>query len=494
MQNHSALFEQVTRRGFRSIPLRKWLINIALIVFSSYSTCSFCDQDLPDLGNAASPILSPMEEFALGRTVLNELETVLKISNDPIITDYLTSLGYRIIATFPNTYAQFQFFMVLDSRINAFALPGGFIGVNSGLILTTNTESELAGVLAHEVGHVKQRHIARMYDHMGRIQLSTIAGLIASVILTTINSEAGTGAMAATLAGSQQAMINFTREHEREADFIGIQALAKAGFDPMGMASFFHRMYQETRFYGSWVPEYLVTHPLSSERLMAAQTRAEEYPYKQIPDSPHFHYVKARLVVLTAKTPQEATNYFKKALKTGTYRNKLSVLYGMSLALLEEGKPQEAQPILDQLMQLAPQEPLFLLLSAQSKMQANQSDEAITLLQRALKTYPGNYIIALTLANWLIDFNHPNEAILLIKKQLLSHPKKILLLTALSAAYSKANLNAQAHITQAQAFRLQGDYHAALTQLRLARKFDNLTDRERKQIDAQISEIQPKSG
>lgn len=461
-----------------------YLVNLPMSVHA--------DSSLPDLGNAASPILSPVDELELGRSVLGELQAALQISNDSVINDYLESVGFRIIATFSQSSSKFNFFTVIDPRINAFALPGGFIGVNSGLILSSESESELAGVLAHEVAHVKQRHIARMYEHMGRVKISTIAGLLASIVLATQNPEAGTGAMAATLAGGQQAMINFTREHEREADFIGIQALAKAGFDPMGMPSFFQRMYQDTRFYGRWIPEYLLTHPLSSERLMAAKSRAQDYPYKQVADSLQFHLIKARIHVATAKTSQEATHYFKQALENGTYRNRLGTLYGLALAYLQEGKPELAKPSIDELLKLAPNEPLFLLVNAQLAMNQQQPDMAIQLLKKALHTHPNHFALSTNLCNWLIMQKENTEAIRIIKKQMHYNPDKIELYALLTNAYVQANQPVQAHIAQAQALKLQGDYRSAIRQLTLAKKLSDISDREKRQIDAQISEIQPK--
>lgn len=468
------------------------ILSSACYLASSQSLAQ-ADSSLPDLGNAASPILSPLDELELGRSVLGQLQASLKISNDNIINDYLESVGFRIVATFSHASNKFNFFTVIDPRINAFALPGGFIGVNSGLILNSESESELAGVLAHEVAHVKQRHIARMYEHMGRVKISTIAGLLASIVLATQNTQAGTGAMAATLAGGQQAMINFTREHEREADFIGIQALAKAGFDPMGMPSFFQRMYQDTRFYGRWIPEYLLTHPLSSERLMASKSRAQDYPYKQIADSLQFHLIKARLHVATAKTPQEATQYFKQALENGTYRNRLGTLYGLALAYLQEGKPNLAKPAIDELLSLAPNEPLFLLVNAQLAMNQQQPNTAIQLLKKALQTHPNHYALTTNLCSWLILQKEDNEAIRTIKKQMHYTPDKIELYHLLTNAYVQANQTVQAHIAQAQALKLQGDYRSAIRQLTMAKKLNNITDREARQIDAQISEIQPKA-
>lgn len=481
-------------------PLRKVLSNpifymmcILAIMISKASMPAQAKNNLPDLGHAVAPALTQAEELELGRSVLNELQNTLRISNDSIVHDYLNATGYRIVATFSQPQANFQFFTVVDPHINAFALPGGFIGVNTGLILASESESELAGVLAHEVAHVTQRHIARMFEHMGKVKISTIAGLIASIVLATQNAEAGSGAMAATLAGGQQAMINFTREHEREADAIGIQALAQAGFDPMGMPSFFHRMYQDTRFYGRWIPEYLLTHPLSSERLMNAKSRAQEFPYKQIPDSLQFHLVKARLRVATAKTPQEATSYFKKTLENKNYRNRQGVLYGLALSYLQEAKSAHAKEPLDELLAQSPHEPLFMMLKAQYMMQENSPQAAINTLRKALQIHPRNYVLTTKLAEWMIEQEQTSDAINLIRKQIHIMPNRSELYVLLTYAYTKANRPVQAHIAQAQAHRLQGDLRSALRQLNMAKNLNAISDRERRQVEAQISELEQKS-
>lgn len=220
----------------------KGLFNFKLICFIvPILLCLFPVQagELPELGNSSGAILTPAQEFELGYSVIKELKAHQKLNDDVVVNEYLQGIGYRLVATQGISTAPYHFFLVNDRSVNAFALPGGFVGINTGLILSTETESELASVLAHEVAHVQQRHIARMYEHMGRVRLSTIAGMIAAMILATQSPELAQGAIAAALGGGQQAMINFTREHEKEADSIGMQNLAKAGFDPMGMPGFF---------------------------------------------------------------------------------------------------------------------------------------------------------------------------------------------------------------------------------------------------------------
>lgn len=470
--------------------LKKKCFLSALLIFISFS--AFPHDDLPDLGNSASATLTPAQEYELGSSVVKELQAASAISQDPIVNEYLQSVGYRLLATQGGELPKYQFFAVRDKTINAFALPGGFIGVNTGLILATDSESELAGVMAHEIGHIQQKHIARMYQHMSRMRLSTIAGVIAALIIATQDPSAAQGAVAATMAHAQQAMINFTREHEKEADFVGIQTLAKAGFDPMGMPAFFHRMYQDTRYYTNQIPEYLMTHPLTENRMIAAQARAKSYPYRQIPDSLQYNLVHARIRTYSFGSAHEACRYYEKILDKQNYHSRTGTLYGYVLALLENHKPQLAKSYLNELLTKYPNQPLFQLAHAEMLMQIGEKEYALTELETTFKNHPNDYSILLTYSKWLIQDKRSEQAIRLLKAH--AHPKTQYpeLWNMLSAAYAQNRQAVQSHLAQAQFLKLKGDLTGAETQLRLARRSTHLTPVEQRQIEAQQKELKPK--
>lgn len=447
--------------------------------------------ELPDLGNTASAVLSPAQEYELGRNAIKEIQTQIAFSQDDIVNSYLQNMGYRLIAVQGLGQNPYEFFVIKDKTLNAFALPGGFICVNSGLILATGSESELAGVLAHEIAHVQQRHIARMYEHMGRIQLSTIAGILASLVLATQSGEAAQGALMATLAGSQQSMINYTREHEKEADAVGINSLAKAGYDPMGMPAFFHRMSQATRFYGNHVPEYLLTHPLTESRMVTAQSRAKTFPYRQVPDSLQYHFVQARVQLDQFVIPKEAANYFSTKLATGQYRHRAGTLYGYSLALLAQDKPAEAKPYLDELIVEHADQPLIQMAYAQMELGLKQTDQGLKRLANTLANHPGHFAIALSFSDELIKLGATDDAIKLLKKQLTVKPLRPKIWDHLARAYAKRQEPTQAHLAQAQYCRYTGDLMGAIAQLRLAKK-SGPSNQELAQINAQMKAIQDK--
>ncbi len=472
--------------------IQKFFLFLCLFLTLSLAPSRLLSGDLPDLGNSASAILTPAQEVELGTSIMKELRQAQIISKDVYVNQYIQGLGYRLLATQGQAQSAYHFFVVEDSTINAFALPGGFVGVNSGLILASETESELAGVLAHEVAHVQQKHMARMYEHMGRMRLSTIAGMVAAAMLATQNAQAASGAMAATMAGSQQAMINYTREHEKEADYIGIVALRKAGFDPNGMPAFFHRMSQETRFYGNHLPEYLLTHPLTENRLMEAQSRASSFPYKQVPDSLQYHLVQARLLADTFSTPQEASEHFAKKLAKGNYRNRTGTLYGYAISLIEAGKALEAKPYLDELIQQSPNQPLFQLAYAQMEMSQQQTAEALSRLANTLQNHPHNYALTYTYCESLIKYGQANKAIGILRSQVARKNPSSAFWLLLSNAYAQTKNQLQAHLAQAQYLKAQGDLQGAAIQLRMAKKVASLSAQEKRQVESELKDIQTK--
>ena len=209
---------------------------------------------------------------------MREIRADRSYYDEPEATDYLNQLGQRLAARSLEARQDFEFFLIQDRQINAFALPGGFIGVNTGLLLAAQSESEVAGVMAHEISHVTQRHIARMLAQQKQALVTTLASLAAAILLSRVSSDAAQAAIAFGQAGAIQAQLNFTRDHEREADRVGLQLLEQAGFDPRGMATFFERLQRATRVYETAAPSYLRTHPLTYERIADIQNRIQDLP------------------------------------------------------------------------------------------------------------------------------------------------------------------------------------------------------------------------
>ena len=222
-------------------------------------------QTLPDLGGGET-VLSPQLERKVGENIMREIRfRDPSYLDDPEIADYLATLGSRL----SGSRQDFEFFAIRDTTVNAFALPGGFVGVHTGLITTAETESELASVLAHEVSHVTQRHIARMLSQQQQMQMPMMVALAAAILLGRSRPDLAIGAAAGAQAAGVQASLSYSRDFEREADRIGLQRLDDAGFDAHAMASFFEKMQRSTRVSeDSTLPGYFRTHPVTKRKLL----------------------------------------------------------------------------------------------------------------------------------------------------------------------------------------------------------------------------------
>ena len=274
--------------------LRHSIAASSLVAFALVSSTT--GQTLPDLGDASGAVISPAQERKLGEAAMRQVHASGAYLDDPEVNAYLNNLGQRLLLSTSSARQEFEFFAVNDAGINAFALPGGYVGVNIGLILLTQNESELASVLAHEISHVTQHHIARLIAGEQKNQLATLAALALAVLAARSRPDLASGAILAAQGAAIQYQLDFTRDNEREADRIGFQVLDRAGFDTHSMPSMFERLQRSSRAYESnTTPSYLRTHPITYERIADAMARADARPYKQVPDSRDFHFVRALL-------------------------------------------------------------------------------------------------------------------------------------------------------------------------------------------------------
>ena len=254
--------------------------------------------NLPRLGDPSADELSPQAERRLGESIMRQIRRDPVWLDDADVVDYINRLAAPLSATAAAGSTSFEFFALLDPSINAFALPGGYIGVHTGLLTAADSESEVAAVLAHEIGHVTQRHIARMLAQQKQVSLVTMAGMVLALLAARSNPQA---AMGGVLIGGEMArsnMLSFSREAEREADRVGFEILRQAGFDMQSMVSFFGRLQQASRFYETNAPAYLRTHPVTGERIGDMQLRLRDTRYRQRADSMEFQLLRARLRAL----------------------------------------------------------------------------------------------------------------------------------------------------------------------------------------------------
>jgi len=426
-------------------------------------------QGLPDLGDVAQAGFTPLQERRLGESIMREIRADRAFYDDAEATDYINSLGNRLASRSTESRQEFEFFLIRDSQINAFALPGGFIGVNTGLMLAGQSESEVAGVLAHEIAHVTQRHIARMLQQQNQSTLTSLASIAAALLLSRVNTQAAEAALAFGQAGAIQSQLNFTRDNAREADRVGLQILDQAGFDPRGMAAFFERLQRATRVYESGAPTYLRTHPLTFERIADMQSRTEGMGYRQIPDSLEFQLIRAKLRA-QLDAPRDAIAFFEQSLAERKFLSEAASRYGLAASLMRAGDYARARAELESLRKIAPANPIVDTLNCEFGYRAFGPKQALPCLREALKTYPSYRALVYENANALLESNQPEEALRFVEARLQVIADDYRLYLLQSRAYAALNKRLSQHRAQAEAYVRMGNVTAAMEQLRLGLK------------------------
>lgn len=436
-----------------------------LLLFVSPATAD----GLPELGDSALLALSLQDEQRIAEEVLRDVSTSSDVINDIEVVDYLQNLGYRLASNGPDPQQRFTYFVVKDDSINAFAMPGGVIGVHSGLILAAGSESELASVIGHEIGHVVQHHIARMIAQQKQDAWKSWAAMAFALLAARANPQLAGASMQAATAGAIQRQLDFTREHEREADRIGLQVLGQAGFDVRGMPAFFDKLLKGSRFYEGSAPSFLRTHPLTTERIADVNNRVEQLPYRQVIDSPEFHYVRAKLRA-AAGSPQQAVQWFEAALREKKYANESSQHYGLTLALLRAGNLQRAQQEMAWLRSHAPRHPMLETLAAHVQVAMGHPQEAAGLFRQGLKLYPNHRGLIYGSAELLLATNQPAAVIELAESRHASLPDDAYLYELKSKAYTMQGRNLLRHQAQGEAYYRRYNVPAAIEQMELALK------------------------
>jgi predicted Zn-dependent protease len=458
--------------------------------------------DLPSLGEAAADDFSPATERKLGEQIMRQIRRDKSYLSDPDTNEYLNNLGYQLVAASPARHMDFVFFAIRDPMLNAFALPGGFIGVHSGLVLAAQSESELASVLAHEIGHVDQRHIARMIAGQKDSVAITIGSLLLALLAARYGgNSSGDLAQAAILGGQAAAVqqqLNFSRDAEREADRIGFQTLTTAGFDPRGMADFFTRMQQGTRIYESAAPAYLRTHPLTVERISDLQNRVRDTRGKQRPDSLDFFLIRARLRVLQDDTVQgwrDAQQHFDHQLQTRSAASETAARYGYALATLRLNQNDAAYEAAQAARKStrAPS-PMLDKLLAEARFAAAKTPEerlaAIQLARDAVQRFPLSRLTALTYADLLQQDGQHEAAAAFVREQLAISRSETTYYSLLARSYAELGRKTLHHQAVAEAYLLLGATPAALDQLSRARAAGDADFYTLSQVDARIRQIE----
>jgi Putative Zn-dependent protease, contains TPR repeats len=465
------MFGDFFRALGRSSQWQAWFFAM-LIIFALMPTSLHAQYNLPELGDASREAFSPYQERKMGEDIIRELRANGTYMNDPEVNDYLNTLGHRLVSAINDTRQEFEFFAVYDTTVNAFALPGGFIGVNTGLITLVQNESELASVLAHEITHVTQYHLARMISGQKDQLLLSLAALAVAAAAAGSNSSSGDQMIGAAVAGAQalaiQSQINYTREHEYEADRIGFQRLRAAGFDVNASATLMERMLRANRFNDGTAPSYLRTHPVTTERIAEAQARAEGVPYKQVVDSIDFHFVRA-LLQSYAGTGKEAVARFDEALRTRKFNNEAATHYGLAASLLrtkEFDRAKEEIAWLDRTMQ----HPMIDAMAGHILMESGALDEAIQRFDDALKRYPNKKQLVYDYPEALLKAGRARDAAQYLESTLTRFPSDGQLHEKAARAYAKLNIDHKQHYHLGEYYVWRGAYQASIEQFELVLK------------------------
>ncbi|QIZ78853.1 M48 family metallopeptidase [Ferrimonas lipolytica] len=469
---------------------RHYLAALLCCCSALYSaTSAYAATDLPELGTAALNTLSIEQENVLGDAYMRILRQQLPIITDPVMSEYLTDVGNRLVAHSDNVKTPFEFFLINNNEINAFAFFGGHVGVHTALFLFAGNEGELASVLAHEVAHVTQRHLARSIEAQQKNTPATVAGVLGSILLAMAAPEAGIAALQSTLALGQQAQINYTRMNEQEADRIGMKTLVAAGYDPYAFPSFFGTLAAQTRF-AAKPPAILLTHPLPESRITDSRNRAARYPRRPVEDSLMFRLAKARVQVRYSNYSNEyAIDVFSRQLKEVDQRFKAASEYGLALTYFKMGQLDKAQTLIRQLIKLDPYNLFYLDTFADVMLETKQFDTAIKQLEQARKNRPDNAVIEINLANAHLKKGDWETARKLLERQRSLDPENSTVYSLLTTVYGRLKMSAKKHIAQAELLALRANYSNGIDELQRAYRQTDDNPLQLARIDARIKQM-----
>jgi predicted Zn-dependent protease len=444
--------------------------------------------NLPDLGDSSQTEITPQVERRIGESIMREIRRDPAYVDDPEIKDYVQSIGYRLVAASGDQRQEFEFFVVRDKTVNAFAMPGGFIGIHTGLLLTAQTESEFASVVGHEIAHVLQRHMARQYDAQSKVSKLSLIAMALALLAARSNPQVAQAALTAGQAAPAAVYLNHSREFEREADRLGYQLLDQAGFDTAGMSGFFERLQKSTRLYENNAPVYLRTHPLTTERIADMQNRQAGAPYRQRPDSMEFQLVRAKIRA-TDGTPDEAVAFFRTAIAEKRFANEAAARYGYAAAAARAKDWKTAEAEIAAARKLVRPQPMFETLAARIKADTGDLAGAEKILAAARVTFPDSLAIRLAHAEALQRLGRNKEAIAALDELAKGRLQEPRVYEMIAKSYAALGQRTQQHRAMAESYLLRGSLPAAIEQLQFAQAAADTDFYTLSAIDARLREL-----
>lgn len=447
---------------------------------------------LPEMGSTTTRVLSPEDERTFARDIERYFRANQMLIEDPLIVDYIQDMSFRLVSYSTRNQADFHFFVLKEPSINAFAAPAGVVGLHSGLILLAQDEAEVAGVVAHEIAHITQDHLARRVENQQNTSLPTMLATLGLALASGMagGSSDATGAILMSGMGlATQFQINHTRQSEAEADRIGIGLLARGGYDPHGMTRFFERLNIQSRSRGDGVPEYLRTHPLTVNRVAEARARAEQFDAQADRiDDQMFHYMQARLRVLMSQRPEQALEYFELRLKQND-RPALPMRYGLSLAAIQARQLERARVHIDFLLAADPNNQLYRLLEADWRLAKGAVEQSLEILNELYLQYGGSRLVTVQYAKTLMHeptTERAIEAAAVLRRHLHAHPTDLRMTELYALAASRAGDPIRAAEAQAESYYIRGGIDQAIEQLERVLDNERLDYYQRSRINARV--------
>lgn len=444
---------------------------------------------LPDFGDSSESVFSGAADRELGEQFIREIRASMTIVDDPEVQEYIQDLGYRLVSSTDRQSLGFNFFVVNDRAINAFAAPGGWVGINTGLIAITESESELASVVAHEIAHVTQRHIARFFERNERSSIAALAGLLAAIVIGTQNSQAGQAAAAAVLGTQAQMQLDFTRDNEKEADAVGMQLLDGSGFDPAAMATFFEKLQTAGRYYRR-PPEFLSTHPVTTSRIAESRARAAQFGFRLRADSLRYAMVRAKVRVLMETDNERLLAEFRDELQRAlSPTSATGARYGSALVKARIGQLDEARQEFEALSAEHPGEVVLRMAIADSALRAGKESEALAMLHDEWGLLPDSRMVARHYADALLRTQQPEKALDVIEKHRRVAGLDAELMRLQAQALQLLGRTAQSQAALAEHYYRKGELDAAIHQLTLAAAQPGNDFYHASRIEARLEEL-----
>jgi beta-barrel assembly-enhancing protease len=459
----------------------------ALLLTPALSARADVSDSLPDMGTTAGATLSINQELQIGDFYVRQLRASAPLINDPLLNQYINQLGQRLVAHADSVRTPFHFYLIQNDELNAFAFFGGNVVLHSALFRFTDNESQLASVMAHEISHVTQRHLARAMEEQKRNAPLTWVGALGSILLAIANPQAGMAGLMGTLAGTQQGMISFTQSNEQEADRIGIQVLQRAGFDPQAMPTFLQKLADQSRF-SSKPPEILLTHPLPDSRLADARNRANQMRPVVVQSSQDFYMAKVRALGMYATGQNQLTDELLNQYAKGNSREQQASQYGKAVQFLQAKSFDNAKKIITPMLAKQPDNVWFLDIKSDIDIGLNQPQQAINMLSSA-KGSNSNAVIQLNLANAYVEAKQPANASRILNRYTWSHPDDPNGWDLLAQASAAQGLQDEELSARAEGLALNGQMDQAIRALSSASAQVPLGSLKQARYDARIDQF-----